>query len=43
MRPLTKTEKRRENLLDEYWFKKYGNPEKPSAFTRMTRKHLGIR
>lgn len=43
MQELTKSEKRRENVLNEFWFKKYGDPEKPKSRTRMTRKHLGMR
>lgn len=42
MMPLTKFQKRRQNVVEGFWFKKYGDPAKPSKRTIMTRTHLGM-
>ena len=43
MKEMTKKEKRRAYLLDDFWFKLYGNPASPRRYTRQWRTQMGIR
>jgi hypothetical protein len=43
MKQETKLERRRRNLLDDFWLHQHGDPSNPRSRTRNWRKHMGLR